>query len=401
MGGTTVRFLSLGLGRIRQKAVLLIVILSLALLTGLAGTVIATAYFSQDDFKLSIGLVVEDDNSTMGQLAQLMLSSQAIRKNYHIVQLEDRDTGISQVEEGVLYACIVLPQDFLYSLQTGQNYPPLVILNSTQTADAQLTAALMDVLTEMMRLSQSGIYSATDWVLAESALDSSFYLDSNLAYLTYVADRSETFFSSLIPYEQTLDLTSHYGLTLGIFFLLLSSALFYPCFNIAEDFQMMKRLRTLSNYHHGLYFSQLTALFFLYFLLLGGLMMGLGGQISPLSTLSLVSATALFVLFQALLFQLVPHYLPAILLSLSLHGLSLFAAGGILPTLLLPQYWTTVAKLFPLYHIRTLLSSGLVSIGRLPLLNLIILVFCWLLVSLLIHWNDKILSERGYYHGIS
>ncbi len=398
---TTIRtFAALGRVRIVKKFALLLVILSLALLSVGAGARIGSSYFSQGDFQLSLGLVVLDDDPSMDQITQLVLSTPELREYYNFVLLDSQQEGISQVEQNQIYACIVLPEDFLYSLQTGQNYPPLVILNSTQAADALLTSALCDVLSEMMRLTQSGIYTATDQVVTADALDTSFYLESNLVYLTQILDRSETFLSTDLPYEQVLDLGDHYALSLAVYLLLLSTALFYDILNVRRDFPTMKGLAARSRHHHTLYFTQLAVIYALYLLLFLAIVVVLGGALTPLTLLSLCNATALFLLGQALLFQLVPHPLPAMVLSLSLHTLALVCAGGVVPTLLLPQLLSELSPLFPLTHIRTLLSSGLVTISRLPLLNLIVLAANWLLCALLCNFNDKILTERGAYDGI-
>lgn len=395
MGRTMATFAKLGLARIRKKALLLLLILSLALLSGLAAAKIGASYFSQEDFQLSIALVVLDEDERTAQLMQVVLTTPEIVQSYNFIPCDSQDEGVALVEGNQAYACIVLPEDFLYSLQHGLNYPPLVILNSTQTADALVVSALCDVLTEMMRQTQSGIYAATDFVLAESKYDSSFYLDSNLVYLTQILDRTDSFQIVDLPYESVLDLPTHYGLTLAIFLLLLSSALFYDILNIRQDFPAMKLLSAQSNLHQTLYFTQLFEVYLLYFLLLLAVVMGLGGTLSPLVLLSIANGAALFILVQAMMFQLVHHYLPAMVLSLFFHSLALIAAGGILPTLLLPAGLVTAANAFPLTHIRTLLSASLVTVDRLPLLNLVVLSANWLLCSLLWHYNNKILTERG------
>ncbi len=397
MKGHTTTLIALALGRVRKKCLLLAVVLSLALCSVLALAQMGASYFSQDSFRLSIGLVSLDDNPLMGQLTQLVLNTPEIRQSYNIIPLDSQEEGVAQVEDNRIYGCIVLPDDFLYSLQTGQNYPPTVILNSTQTADARVTVALCQILSEMMRQTQSGIYASTDFVLAADSYDDEFYLDSNMAYLTYVLDRSETFLSTDLPYESVLDLPTHYGLTLSIFLLLLSTPLFYDMMNIRRDLLSMKLMAVRSNCHQTLYFIQLGVIFVLYLLLFFVLCLAFGGAFSPLTICSVVNATGLFVLTQALLFHLVPHYLPAMLLALFLNSLALVASGGIIPSLLLPPWVATLSNLFPLTHIRTLLSSTLVTVDRLPLYQLIILSANWLLSSLLYHGNSSILVQKGGY----
>lgn len=400
MRETILTFAALGLARIRTKMLLLLVVLSLALLSVFAAAQLGVSYFSQESVQLPIALVNLDENETTAQLIQVVRNTPEVQKNYLITLVDSQQEGMTLVETNQVYACLVLPEDFLYSLQNGLNYPPLMILNSTQTADAQIMTALCDVLTEMVRQTQSGIYASTDFVLEADAYSSAFYLESNMAYITYVLDRSETYLVTDLPYESVLDLTTHYGLTLAIFLLLLSSALFYDVLNIQRDFPTMKLLSVRSHQHQTLYFLQLGLVYLLYFVLFLLLTLGLGGVYSPMVALSVANATGLFLLGQALLFQLVPHYLPAMLLSLILNSLALIAAGGILPTLLLPQWVATLSNAFPLTHIRTLLSSSLVSVERLGLLNLVVLSANWLLCSLLWNCNNDILAKGGHYDGL-
>lgn len=383
--GTSIK---IGLNRMGEKFFLLLVVLALAVGCSAVVAQLGEEYFTQGDFKLSIALVILDDSENMNDLARLVLTTGELRRNYNILQPDSQEEGLALVESGAVYACIVLPEGFFTSLQTGQNYPPQIILNATETVDAKIATALVDALVDMMRLTQSGIYYATDLVIADQSMDGSFFLDSNFAYLNYVLARSDSFQSTALPYESVLDLGQHYALTMAIYLLLLATPLFYDSLNRRRNFPLMKQLSLVSHGHHVLYFIQVFMIALLYFgILLAGLSI-LGGTLSPIVVLSLASASLLLVLVQSLLLQLIPQYMSAIFLNFILHTAGLVVVGGVVPTLLLPPVLSQLAIFSPIYHIRTLMSSGLVNLSQLEVYNLKILSFCILLVILLYLINE-------------
>lgn len=394
-------FFTISLGRMREKCALLLVVLALALGTVVVAARVAEDYFDGDDFRLNVALVILDDDENMNDLARLVLTTGDIRRNYNIIQLDTTAEGVALVENGQVYACIVLPQGFFTGLQTGENLAPQVILNSTDGVDASIATALVDVLVDMMRLTQSGIYYATDVVLAEGELDGSFFLDSNLAYLSRVLSRSDSFVTTTLAYEAVLDLPTHYALTLAIYFLLLATPLFYDSLNRGKNFPLMKQLSTLSSHHHTLYFVQLAPLVLLYTTLLLAVTVALGGGLTPMVALAALNGGLLLVLCQGVLFQLIPQYMSAIVLNFAIHTAGLVVVGGVIPTLLLPPAVSILAPLSPIYHIRTLLSGGLVTVDYFGIYNIGIVATNGLLLVWLWYINEKSVREEGERSGIS
>ena len=388
--------LLLGLKRVRNKLFLLLMILVLALACSQVISTVATDSLSQDDFKLNVALVSLDKDETLDYLIEYALDSKEIRESFNIISVPTPEEGEQMVEDNEAYACLILPVGFMNSLSTGENFSPTVIVNQSPSVERMIMQALIDTLVQVMRDAQGGIYTATDVVYEQGTIDNRFLFDSNLAYLRHILTRESTFEVEDLRYEQVLDVPQHYALTFVVYLLLLSTALFYQEMNVQRDFTLLRWLRLQSRGHFALFGAQLAVLFILYFLLFLGICVALGGELSALFLLSLFNATLLFLLVQSLMFNLLKYYMAAVPLNFAIHTLGLVAAGGIVPTLLLPRGLTALSLLSPLYYIRSLLSTAFVTVGDIIPLNLIVLVANIGLMLLLHRWLDRTLRRPSY-----
>ena len=77
--------------------------------------------------------------------------------------------------------------------------------------------------------------------------------------------------------------------------------------------------------------------------------------------LIIVNIAAFFTLLQAVLYNIVNEYISAVQINFVIAIIGLFLAGGIVPQIFLPNIVDVVEWVFPISHIRSLISYGLIS----------------------------------------
>ena len=392
------QFLKIAALRLRRKMVMFFVLIFIASVCSLVVYKIAEQQLSEEKIQLDIALLNLDKSSECEGILNFVFNIPEIKESYNIIKVETEQEGVDLVGDESAYALVILPENFIKNLFSGREASPKIIKSPTPSVHSSISNELMNIVVKGMQDTQSGIYTASDFTYAQfGELDEKFVLDSNYAFVKEIMFRSRWFKVTDLSFEKVLPINIHYALALAVFFMLISSAIFYSELNIGRDFLVLKQLRSVSNEHHYLRLSQVLIVFLLYFSILIAITIGLGGKVTFISVLSIINATILFMATQLLIFSIFSQYITAMLINIVLQVINLFIAGGIIPTLFLPEIVQRFSFLSPIRNIIDLVAAGFVDLDKLWIHNIVVLVVNIILITIVFVRDDRQLDRRTSY----
>ncbi|WP_317856159.1 ABC transporter permease [Chakrabartyella piscis] len=347
--------------QIKHRILLLMLILTMALVFCQAVAFFAEQKLEQDAFRIPIVVENQDTKEEMESLLRMVLSNNEIQAQFDVERVFTEADGFAKLDGNEALAYIVFPDGFMESVMYGSNLSPLVYVTDTGFLEQRVLEVLVDTLEKTMQQTQSGIYTAMDIIRLEAGEDTDLVMDANWAYIRVLLNRNDMYVEETLDYVPDLSLQEHYILSFGIFFLFLTTTLFYPELNLQTHKKIVAHIKAVDFKYRLFYISQLLLLALLYGLLFAGMLFVLGGSFSIQLTLSIVVAALFFVLLQCAWFTKINHQIPVMQLNFVFYTICLFMAGGVIPTLWIPEIITKIAWFTPLVQMRELLSVGLVG----------------------------------------
>ncbi len=361
--------------QMKKRILLLMLILTMALAFCQAVVFYAEAKLENDAIRVPIAVLNEDTNPETESLLRLVLSNNEIKALFDVEQVKSADEAIELLDDNEILAYIVFPEGFMESVMYGSNLSPTVHVEQTGFLEQKVLAVLVDTLEGVMQQTQSGIYTAMDIIRLEKGQDSDLVMDANWAYIKVLLDRNDMYVTEDLDYVSDLSLEEHYVCTLGIFFLFLTTVLFHKELNLQSDINFVKHIKAVDKKYFLFYVSKLLLVFLLYLLLFVGMLLVLGAEMGLALLLSLCNGVLFFVLFQCVWFTKINQQIAIMQLNFVFYGVCLFMAGGVIPTLWIPEIITKIAWFTPLVQIREILSVGVVS-GKSIMSSQLLLVAC-------------------------
>lgn len=347
--------------QIKKRILLLMLILTMALAFCQAVVFYAEEKLENDAIRVPIAVLNEDTTAEMESLLAMVLTNTEIKALFDVTQVDTAEDGEELLSDGDVLAYIVFPEGFMESVMYGWNLSPTVYVEQTGFLEQKVLTVLVDTLEEVMQQTQSGIYTAMDIIRLEKGQDTSLVMDANWAYIKVLMSRNDMYVTEDLDYVADLSLEEHYILTLGIFFLFLTTVLFYQELNLQRDKKFVEQIKAVDKKYPLFYVGKLSALFLLYLLLFVGMLLVLGAEIGTIAVLSLCNGALFFVLFQCVWFTKINQQIAVMQINFVFYMVCLFMAGGVIPTLWIPEIITKIAWFTPVVQIREMLSVGLVS----------------------------------------
>ena len=383
----------LGFKSILNKTLMLFVILTIAMAFCQAIVKITEQYFLQNEFHLNVALLNEDESQITKLLMNVLLKTEQMEENFKITLVEDKTEGEKLVQQNKVAACVTIPKNFIEDVISGKNTAPTIIISKSDPLQQQILSTLSQNLSELMKLTQSGVYTTLDYAWANNANDHAMVYDINLKYVEFILKSDDIFESTNIEYVEVLSLGNHYSLLIIMYLLLLSTALFYKELNFKSDYKLLTLIKTLKTSYQAFYFARVVALVFVYLVLMILTSIIMGMEFDIVFICSMINATVFFVLLQCLMFNIFNHYLWAVQTNFILHSIFLIVAGGIVPSGLLPQIISKFEVFSPTYYLKNLLSTGLIVYDFVIRDNSIVLISSIIMVGLLYFLNRNHIRE--------
>lgn len=175
----------------------------------------ANSFIYSDDRSepLSIGIVMSADSKT----AQMAYNTISDMDSYHsscvFTEFSDKDTALSRLSDGDLFAVIYVPDNIISDIMDGTNTPVEVYYSDNRSIDTFVLNDLFRSTSSMLGISQAAIYSVQaigrNMELPEDIQDT-LSNDVNAMFMTKVLDRTANFTVDKINATRAANTTDFY-----------------------------------------------------------------------------------------------------------------------------------------------------------------------------------------------
>lgn len=320
--------------------------------------------------KVNIALVANDDNPLVN-LAVLYIKNLESVENVCDFFLMSEADAMDSLEDGTVYAVVILPPGFINDILNGINTPARIILHPDSGADSILFETLAEAAAYTLRTAQAGIYAAIDTInltgnysLADDMTDS-----LNSRYISMALGRPALFKSTVLSATEEFTLVHFYGASAFVLLMLLTGigcAAF--CRNNTGFLTLLVKRSGIGLFAQA--FWQTFGLTVCYFSVFAVLVL-IYGLLSPSAGLFktiFILLPALFLIifsicsFSLLLFRAAKNPQTGILLLFMFSVILIFLSGGILPPAFLPQVIRRAGSVLPSTY--WLKSVAALTLGR-------------------------------------
>lgn len=345
--------------QLKKKLIILLIFTGIIIIMGLFATKMIETFLEGDELKLKIVLVNEDQSDEMETISSLVLTSKEVTEKFEIIYEEDRTVATEMVQENQVVAAIIFPEGFIYSVINGINESPIIIMNESVGLEQEFMEHMIVVLEDVMRSTQSGIYTILEEAQEHVGEDSEIVYDANIAYVRYILNRDNLFHVEQIEYVEAISLFDYYAVTLCIYLLFLSTTLFYQELSLYHERKVQKQIRSMNwQVGYGLFWNKVGILVVIYAVVLGGVSWLLNAEFSMLFCIAVMLSSSMMILFQVLMFHVISEFSVSVSVNFLLHTIFLFVIGGAVPSIYLPDFFEQLSFLTPIYYIQTMMLGG-------------------------------------------
>lgn len=300
---------------------------------------------------LTLALASEDDDARLNQIMPLLQQMKEVQNYANLLQTTPQ-TAREMVQNGNAAAAIILPAGFLNSLASGQNLAPVLVVNGARPLETLLVGTLAQSVVGMLVSAQQGIALT---LAAAGPQNPAVITEINLEYAYWVLGRGHMYRTQTVYATGQFTVWQHYMATSLLFFALLCAPVLYPLFSLRRAKGWVGRLRaagcSLPAYATAnMLAGGLACLVPLVVLPVG--IVCIGGAVPTVGSLAFLLAAVVLGAVLAACFGFVccnaGGLAAAGLLVFLTSAAGLFAAGGILPPVLLPRPIAVVGNATPI-----------------------------------------------------
>lgn len=309
---------------------------------------------------ITLAVTAPDGDSVPGLLEKYLEKLSDVRQYCRVEAMEYED-AISALGEGDVTAIVVLPEEFVRSVQWGENPDVRIIVDGGRPLESMLTLWVGQSASDLLAAVQAGIYAVSE--IYDSAAPgelsrSEMLTDINLKYIRWTLNRGEIFDEKELLPTQSLPIALHYVLCVFAF-LALSMA---PLFSWNYQGKWLSCHRRLSYAKRSplcAYFASLTGCFLaLLPIMWAGLV--LAAKLPPVGALWVALLwAAMAAVFSAACALLTESAAGCGGLSFFMAFAALFSAGGVIPPVLLPDFLRYLERFSPVAWMRDIAALAL------------------------------------------
>lgn len=311
---------------------------------------------------VDIGVVCMDDSWIMELAKGMLLGNKKIASVVNL-QFTDYDKAMEGLEENTYMAVVVIPENAVDDIISGDNTPFQVIFPKNAGYEAAAIREVADSAVKLLASAQAGIYSVYDfygeynhkWSRAGAIKR------LNERYIDAVLELEDLFKDTTVVATGDLDIPEYYALSGIILFILLfgMNGLAYM-----EDYkkEIMAALEQNGVSVTKQIFSRFLGILCLYGIVgmvivtVAGMAAGLGGLMTVKLLFGMVpvlmTASAMVLLVQSAV-----RYKPAAIMTMFLISVfQAFVTGGFIPQMMLPKVIGAIGKCTPAYYMMKELS---------------------------------------------
>ncbi len=386
-----------------KQVISFIITLIMAMLLSIAIVLVSqNIYKSNQSFALVKVTIVNNDNSKVLETAINFMLNQSYISNAYSVDIQPSlETANKNLIEGKTSAVVEIPKNFLNDMLTGKNTPPTLYLSSTQPFATSIVNTLQKSLTECLQIAQSNIYTFNEIVLQDGFNPNKYILDLNLMLINNVLNQQDFFNIKEIELTNNLTLPQHYITTSFVFFLMLTSFVFYNNINFKKEINAIISLKCTGANHYYIIVAKFITVFVCYFtaVLLFSFYFNFSYSvlsfkciITSILSSALVATMLTSIIF--VIFNVINNIFVAVITTTVFSFASLFFAGGILPPAILSSKFSKIGELLPV-GISLKLITGY-SVNSNEISHIIICVAFIISMLLALSFKIKAIVRKGF-----
>ena len=300
--------------------------------------------YSKKSFaSVHIALYMPNDNSYNQLAINFATNMDSIKETANIVPVDSIEEGKNKVKNGEVTAFIIIPENFINGLYTGDNPQIEIIFGPNVSLEEHLVNDMIVLASNLLGTAQSSFqayYSSIEKVIDDKDTRYKISTDLDSRNLTYVASRLQLFDVKTINSSSSHNLRE----TLTASFILIILTLM--CFQITSFYKSYNKAFILRQKKEGtgalrLFLSRAICgtflLYMVYLLIFTLLLIGKTGP-DPLSLLTMIPVAAFSAVFTLSFSMLLSseHLINGTIFIITI--LVIYLAGGLIPVLLMPKF---------------------------------------------------------------
>lgn len=195
---------------------------------------------------IRIGIVSEEESSLSEMLVNFVSSMESTENSCQFVIME-REQAYEALDDGSIYAAVILPEGMVEGILNGTNLPATVVFGSTYSkVETAVFKELAGAGERLLATAQAGIYAADALCLQLGQPDKIQEAEEilNTSYLRYALRRAEVFDLQEVVATGGMDIKGYYTVSLLLVFLSFAGISMGRYANVrAEDFQRLLCVR--------------------------------------------------------------------------------------------------------------------------------------------------------------
>lgn len=359
------------------------------MLTALLGTIAFSAskmlYEGKAVGQIEVGVVLPEDDLVSGKVISMISSLESVGSLCSFTYM-DEEQGKELMRQGKLYAMMVVPKGFVEDIMNGTNTPITVIFPSNAGVEASVFRQLTSSGARTLGIAQAAIYAADEFCYLHGLTDSikTVEADLNQIYMRYAVSRSMYFKEKKVSASGDIPVGVYYGISVSVMFLLLCGI---PAANLVKRPKkvFLQKLKLMGIGRFQITAARLCSLTLLELFISAWILLPLlsAGYVKgrPLTfvcwILSCLGASTIILLIYELAGSLMSGVMFLFLASVGM----IFVAGGLIPTVFLPEGIQELAKWMPVTYLMDVVKMMAVGGSLAGIFKLCLMEVCFFLLT--------------------
>ncbi|MDE6698515.1 MAG: ABC transporter permease, partial [Lachnospiraceae bacterium] len=176
------------------------------------------------DITINLALVTEDDSKLMTTITNMVTEADSIKEYVNFIPCT-RDELPSLLDNGGVYAGIILQEDAAKDIMSGKNTPIEIVFPKNSGFEAAIISEMASAVASMLSTAQAGVYTSIDFYNAHYKYNAKDEMIErlNLTYIVTVLFRGNTFNDHVISATGNISLILYYVIAAIAMFLLFYS----------------------------------------------------------------------------------------------------------------------------------------------------------------------------------
>lgn len=344
----------------RRRLLAAAVLVLCAILPVCIGPAVEHMFADGVDFSgITLAVTAPQGDDTPELLEQYMGKMRDVSK-YCSFRALPQEEAVAALERGEVTAVLVLPDGFLNGVLGGENPAVELIVSADRPLESLLTLWVGQSAADLLTAAQEGVYAVLDAVETSGVKtipEEQLVTEINMKYLSWTLDREDLFRVRQVSAIETLPIHTHYSLSLLVYLAMALAPVFFDLYSPSR-LQYVKRLRSAGRTDALSLAADLTACSAVLVVICLIPVAAITGAPLVSCVFAAVVIAVFCAVFGSFCCLLASGAANAGILAFAVSLISLAAAGGIVPPVLLPAKLRQLGAYSPVHWLRTVAAAA-------------------------------------------